>query len=259
MSFRSAIKKHTPWPLHYFYRKLYYAPKDLAAAAGFLFHGTAMPTIFGKRLRLIGEFYKISYRVDCPHTEHELLTIARTVLNLAPSVRGAVVEAGAFHGGSTAKLSLVAQLARRELHVFDSFEGMPVNDEAHGKSIYGREHHFPKGSHAVALDEVRHNVAKYGDIARTKFYKGWFSDTMPLFREPVAAACVNVDLVQSTKDCLRYLYPLTVRGGVIFSQDAHFPWVIALLRDNDFWRKEIGVARPDIPGLGTSKFVAIRK
>lgn len=259
MSLRSAIKRRTPWPLLYLYRKLYYAPKDLPAAARFLFHGTAAPTSFGARLRLIGAFYRISYRVDCPHTEHELLAISRAILNIAPSVRGAIVEAGAFHGGSTAKLSLVARLAGRELHVFDSFEGMPANSETHGRSIYGREHHFSEGSHAVPLEEARYNVATYGDAARTQFHKGWFSETMPAFKEPVAAACVNVDLVQSTKDCLRYLYPLTVAGGVIFSQDAHFPWIISLLRDEAFWRNEVGVTRPDIPGLGASKFVAIRK
>ncbi len=259
MSLRSAIKRHAPWPLLYLYRKLYYLPQDLPAAARLLFRRTATTTTFGARLRLIGAFYKISYCVDCPHTEHELLAISRAILDLAPSTRGAIVEAGAFHGGSTAKLSLVARLAGRELHVFDSFEGMPANAETHGKSIYGREHHFPKGSHAAPLDEVSRNVAKYGDASRTTFHKGWFSDTMLQFKEPVAVACINVDLAQSTKDCLRYLYPLTVRGGIIFSQDAHFPWIIALLRDDAFWQKEIGAARPDIPGLGESKFVAIRK
>jgi len=81
-------------------------------------------------------------------------------MNLAPSQlnarhegrEGAIVEAGSFHGGSTAKLSLVAKWCDRQLHVFDSFAGMPANNEAHGKSIYGREHHFPKGSHAVPFE-----------------------------------------------------------------------------------------------------------
>ncbi len=248
------------WPLLYIYRKLYYAPKDVPAALGFIFHGTKSPTTFGQRLGLVAAFYKISYRVDCPHAEHELIAIGRQILDLGAGVPGAIVEAGSFHGGSTTKLSLVAKLCDRPLHVFDSFEGMPENREAHGKSIYGREHHFPKGSHAVGLDEVRGNVAKYGDVSRTEFHKGFFSDTMPHFREPVAAACVNVDLVQSTRDCFHYLYPLLSPGGIIVSQDAHFPWIIALLRDDAFWRDELGLSRrPEIPGLGTLKFVTVRK
>jgi O-methyltransferase len=258
MSLRSKIKRRLPWWAHYLYRKIYYLPQDLPAALGFVFHGTRSPTAFGARAALIGKFYKISYYVDCPHTEHELITIARRILDLGDAVPGVIVEAGAFHGGSTAKLSLVAALAARDLHVFDSFEGMPANAEAGGKSIYGREHHFPQGSHAVPFDEVKNNVAKYGAPARAHFHKGFFKDTMPQFHERVAVACVNVDLAESTRDCLHYLYPLAAPGGIIFSQDAHFPWIIALLDDDAFWQKEIGVKKPLMEGLGHSKFVAIR-
>jgi O-methyltransferase len=270
MSLRSTIKKHValPWPLLYIYRKVYYAPKDIPAALGFIFHRTKSPTTFGARLALVAKFYKISYYVDCPHTEHEMISIARQILGLgaataATSVRagvlGAIVEAGSFHGGSTAKLSLVAKFCDRQLHVFDSFEGMPENAETHGKSIYGREHHFPKGSHAVPFEEVKNNVARYGDASRTHYHKGFFSDTMPSFHEPVAAACVNVDLVQSTRDCFHYLYPLLSLGGIIISQDAHFPWIIELFNDNAFWEKELGIKKPAMPGLGVLKFVTVRK
>ena len=258
MNLRSYLK--SKWPMLYIYRKIYYAPKDIPAACGFVFRGTKSPTSFGARLTLIVKFYKISYFVDCPHTEHEMIAIARQVLDLGGGVPGALVEAGSFHGGSTAKLSLVAGLCGRQFHVFDSFEGMPSNAEAGGKSIYGREHHFPKGSHAVPFEEVKGNVARWGDASGVHYHKGFFSDTMPSFREAVGGACVNVDLAQSTRDCFRYLWPLLPPGGIIISQDAHFPWIIELLRDDAFWRDELGVAaRPDIPGLGTLKFVTVRK
>ena len=257
MLLRSKIKRYLPWGLLYMYRKIYYLPKDAPAALGFLVHPTQSPTTIGSRLRLIYKFYLISYKVDCPHTEHELLTIARRILNLGARVPGVIVEAGAYHGGSTAKLSLVAQLCGRKLEVFDSFEGMPENHEAYGKSIFGREHRFPKGSHAVSLEEVKRNVGRYGDIGSCAFHKGYFDQSMPSFKEEVAAACINADLLQSTKDCLQYLYPLIQKGGVIFSQDAHFPWIIDLLRDNSFWEHTMGVSKPSMEGLGFSKFVAI--
>ncbi len=258
MSLRSKIKKGLPWPLLYLYRKVYYFPKDAKAAIRLLFHRTKTKTTFGERWDLIKKFYFVSYKVDCPHTENELLTIALDILNISPDVPGVILEAGAFHGGSTAKLSLVARLAGRELLVFDSFEGMPENSERHGQSIFGREHHFPKGSHAVALEEVRGNVAKYGDASRVKFFKGWFKDTLPVSREPIAAACVNVDLKESTRECLKDVFPLIPKGGLFFSQDGHFPWVIELLRDPGFWEGEMGVPRPQMEGLGTSKLVVIR-
>ncbi len=261
MSLRSTIKKHValPWPLLYIYRKAYYAPKDIPAALGFIFSETKSPTTFGVRLALVGKFYKISYYVDCPHTEHEMISITRQILDLGAAVPGAIAEAGSFHGGSTTKLSLVAALCDRQLEVFDSFAGMPANSEEHGKSIYGREHHFPKGSHAVPFEEVKNNVARYGDASRARYHKGFFSDTMPSFHKSVAAACVNVDLVQSTRDCYHYLYPLLSPGGIIISQDAHFPWIIELFNDDAFWEKEIGIKKPAMPGLGTLKFVTVRK
>lgn len=257
MSLRHNIKKITPWPIHYLYRKVYYFPLDLKAALKLLCRGTKTKTTFGERWALIRRFYVISYKVDCPHTENELLTIARDILNIDPAVPGALLEAGAFHGGSTAKLSLVARIAGRDLLVFDSFEGMPENAEAGGRSIFGREHHFPKGSHAVGIDEVKANVGRYGDISRTKFFKGFFKDTLPGLRGPIAAACVNVDLKESTRDCIKYVFPLIPRGGIFFSQDGHFPWIIEFLKDDGFWKGEMGIPRPEMKGLGTSKLVAI--
>ncbi len=258
MSLRHRIKSHTPWPLHYLYRKVYYFPKDFVAACALVFHGTRTGTTFAERAALVRKFYSISYYVDCPHTEHEILTIARRILDLDPGVEGTIIEAGAFHGGSTAKLSLVAKLSHRTLDVFDSFEGMPENREMHGKSIYGREHHFPKGSHAVGLDEVKGNVTRYGVASVARYHKGWFSETMPGFREKIAVVCVNADLVQSTKDCVKNLYPRMERGGIFFSQDGHFPWIISLLKDDAFWEKEVGVKKPPMEGLGASKLVTIR-
>src|SRR5271167_1937894 len=105
MSVQSTIKKHVslPWPVLYIYRKVYYAPKDIPAACGLLFHDTKSPTSFWERLHFIYRSYSISYHVDCPHTEHEIFMIARQILNLGTSVPGTIVEAGSFHGGSTAK------------------------------------------------------------------------------------------------------------------------------------------------------------
>ena len=257
MSLRTTFKKNLPWPFLYLYRKIYYFPKDFSAACGFIFHSTKSPTTFFQRVGFVYQCYRITYFVDCPHTEHEIITVARTILNLGSGVPGVVAEAGAFHGGSTAKFSLVAKLCGRELAVFDSFEGMPVNNEVHGKSIYNREHHFPKGSHAVSLDEVTHNVATYGDSSRTTFYKGWFENTLPTFTKPVALALINADLVGSTKTCLKYFYPLLSKGGIIYSQDAHFPWIIEVLESNTFWQNEMHVQKPKMDDLGSSKLVAI--
>ena len=109
MSLRSTIKKHValPWPLLYIYRKVYYAPKDIPAMFGFIFHGTKSPTTFDSRLALVLKFYKISYYVDCPHTEHEMISITRQILDLgAPNGVGLVKLMGRHSGFIAAYASL---------------------------------------------------------------------------------------------------------------------------------------------------------
>ena len=207
------------------------------------------------------DFLRRFDELKMPNTERRWMLYQLT--RLVKNVPGDTAECGAYRGAGSyliCNANAENQLHQRTHYVFDSFEGMPSNAEAGGKSIYGREHHFPKGSHAVPFEEVKGNVARWGDASRVHYHKGFFSDTMPLFHEAVGAACVNVDLAQSTRDCFRYLWPLLPPGGIIISQDAHFPWIIELLRDDAFWRDELRVAaRPDIPGLGTLKFVTVRK
>ena len=169
------------------------------------------------------------------------------------------MEAGCFKGGSTSKFSIAAKWAGRKLVVFDSFEGIPENDEAHDKNIFGDSIGFKQGVYKGGLDEVRGNIERFGDIDCCEFIKGWFDDSMPGFNRPVAAAYLDVDLASSTYSCLRYLYPLLVPGGKIFSQDGHLPLVIDVFRDEDFWRGELGTDLPRIEGLGERKLIMLTK
>jgi len=212
-----------------------------------------------QRLALVERFYAAGRRIQNAHAVPELLQVARFVLSLDPEVPGCVVEAGSFKGGSAACLSRVARLAARRFVIFDSFEGIPENDEEHGVAMGGNAVAFPKGSYAGALEEVRANIQAHGDLTVCEFRKGWFEDTMPGFREPVAAAYVDVDLVSSTRTCLRELYPQLIPGGRIFSQDGHLPRVRELLEDAAFWRDEVGCEKPEMRGLHESKIVEIVK
>lgn len=197
---------------------------------------------------------RIHANVESAHTQEELLQVLDAILT-GPD--GLVVEAGCWKGASTAKISLACREAGKRLAVFDSFEGLPENDEPHETNIDGHEIHFHAGEYAGALELVKDHVAKYGDPGVCSFHKGWFSDTMPGLREPVSVAYIDVDLVLSTADCLKAIYPLLVPGGVVFSQDGHVPLVVDLLNSDDFWEKEVGVSKPRMTGLGTDKLVRI--
>ena len=176
---------------------------------------------------------------------------------LPRSVRGCVVQAGCYKGGSAAKFSRGAKLAHRQLVLFDSFEGIPPNVEDHRSTSHGEN--FEAESYKGALEEVRANIARYGDLEVCRFVKGWFNDTLPGFKEPVAAIYLDVDLVSSTRVCLKYLYPLLQPGGVLYSQDGHLPLVCRLLDDDQFWEREVGVRKPTIEGLRVSKLIKVVK
>ena len=200
----------------------------------------------------------IHKRVTCAHNPSHALAFIRDMLHVTKNwgveEDGAVfVEAGCFKGGSTAKFSLIADLLKRPLYVFDSFEGLPDNSEDHTLSVMGHsiKGWFSKGNFSGRLDEVKYNIGQYGKLSVCKFFKGWFSDTMPGFKSPVAAAFLDVDLASSTRTCLQYLYPLLMPGGIICSQDGDFPLVIELFKDKSFWDDEMkNYPKPIIQGLG---------
>jgi len=209
--------------------------------------------------QVVRQFNRIHRHVECPHNPSHLLRVATEFLSV--EAEGVFVEAGCFKGGSTSKLSIIAEVAGRSLVVFDSFQGLPPNSEPHsttteGESIAGW---FVEGEFAGALDEVLQNVSEFGAIETCKFIEGWFEDTMPSFDTAVAAAFLDVDLADSTATCLKYIYPLLEPGGVIISQDGDFPLVLEIFTSHRFWEEEVGVERPTLEGVGVDKLLIVRK
>jgi O-methyltransferase len=261
---RAIIKKKAPDSLILLVRmlrepdRIRQNPADIARVIRF-FRQPLNGISVRQKLSLVRALYTISYAVDCPHTEREMLSFITTILATPREAPGCIVEAGCYKGGSTAKFSLAAKLAHRQLVVFDSFEGLPENQERHDRTIFGETPNFQKGRYSGSLNEVRSNVGDYGALDVCRFIKGWFDDTMPAFTEPIAAIYLDVDLVASTKTCLKYLYPLLSPGGYVYSQDGHLPLITQVLEDEEFWRTEVGYPRPSFAGIGAEKLVMARK
>lgn len=232
--------------------------KDIEAILGFLV-SDHRGLSFAHKYAMTRRLRAISRAIDCPHAESEILAFIRSILSLDASTPGCVVESGCYKGGSTAKFSIAAKVARRELVVFDSFEGIPRHSEDHGKNIFGKPVTFAEGEYTGSLEEVTRNVGTYGEGSVCRFIKGWFKDTMPGFKEPIAAIYLDVDLAESTRTCLKYLYPLLRPEGTLYSQDGHLPLVLKVFDDDAFWREEVGCKKPHVQGLGTSKLLKVVK
>jgi O-methyltransferase len=211
------------------------------------------------RARISKEFRRIGRHVASAHTEGELLSVAGRMLALPSDVKGAIVEAGCYQGASTAKLSILAEFLGRKLLVFDSFCGIPPNEEDDGRrSAFGESTRFPAGAFAGSLQLVKQNVTDYGRIDRCQFIEGWFDDTMPQLHTPIACGYLDVDLPSSTATCLRNLYPLLSPGGLLISQDAHLPAVVDVIEDARTW-ESISVAKPRIERTRHKRLLIIHK
>lgn len=233
------------------------ATRDRRAVFSFLSARYPIELPLRERLALVARFVATTDAVRCYHTQSELLVVAEAILGLAGRPNLTVVEAGAGKGASTAKLSLVTARAGGRLHVFDSFRGLPRNDERHTR-LDGSPVAFFAGAFTGRVPTVQKNLERFGAPDVCELHKGWFEETMPGFRMPIDVALLDVDLLASTRTCLVHLFPRVRPGGVVFSQDGHLRAIVELLANDRFWREEVGVAPPLIEGLGTRKLVAIR-
>lgn len=217
-----------------------------------------------EREQIFKSFNQISRQIKCPHNMSHVMTFVIEMMKHSqkyPESNGVFVEAGCFKGGSTAKFSTIAKSLNRKMVIFDSFEGIPSNDEEHQKSIFGYSinNWFKKGAFRGGLEEVQHNVETFGEGSVCEYVKGWFDDTLPDINIDIAGAYIDVDLASSTKTCIKYFYPRLQPGGFLISQDGDFPLVIDVFDDDEFWEQEIGCKKPKIHGLNTSKMLKVYK
>ena len=253
---KHTLRARMPRPLLYAYRL--FSAGDIFAIRDFLF-GASLCATFSERCALLRQVYRITNHVTCGHSQAQLLTAMKAILSMSPEIPGAIIEAGCFKGGGSAKLSLAARQAGRRLYIFDSFEGIPDNTEEHENNIWGGQVKFAKGDYAGALEEVKGNVTKYGAPEVCTFVKGFFDETMPHFQERLSVVYLDVDLVSSTRTCLKTLWPLLAPGGVLFSQDGQLPLVLDLFDDDEFWQRELGTPKPHIHGFKKSQLIWCRK
>lgn len=124
-------------------------------------------------------------------------------------IPGDIAEVGVYRGGS-AKIICAAK-GDRQLHLFDTFEGLPKVDEV--DAVWP----FYEGKFAASFEDVR----KYlDDEQNVFFYKGIFPETSgPVSDRSFSLVNLDVDTYESTRQCLRFFYDRMSRGGIIISHD----------------------------------------
>lgn len=123
-------------------------------------------------------------------------------------VPGAIAEVGVFKGGSARLITEI--MGDKKLYLFDTYEGLPAIAKIDEGYFY--EGQFPTDFEKVKSLFVGKNV---------ELAKGLFPQETgkTVENERFSLVHLDVDLYESTRDCLEFFYPRMNRGGVIISHD----------------------------------------
>jgi hypothetical protein len=131
---------------------------------------------------------------------------------------------------AVARTLIAAGDTSRDLHLFDTYEGMPPpserdtrrRDERTAAELLAEESPENSMVWAVAtLDDVQDGMGKVGYPGeRVHFVKGKVEDTIPEHApEQISILRLDTDWYESTKHELEHLYPRLASGGVLLLDD----------------------------------------
>ncbi|HEU5320372.1 MAG TPA: TylF/MycF/NovP-related O-methyltransferase [Methylomirabilota bacterium] len=128
-------------------------------------------------------------------------------------VPGDVVEVGCYRGVTSQLLRRVIDALDRgrELHVYDSFRGLPRPGRRDGRLV--------TGDFAASPARLREGFRRRG-LRAPRVHAGWFADTLPRHLPPrICFAYLDADLEASTATALRHLYPRLSPSGLLLVDD----------------------------------------
>jgi O-methyltransferase len=166
-------------------------------------------------------------------------------------VPGEIVESGVWRGGSmqAAALTLLeSHDTERELHLFDTFQGMPppsdldvrYKDGRTAKELMQTSDKDARIWAIAGLDDVKQGMATTGYPSEKIFYhEGRVEETIP-DRAPdqIALLRLDTDWYESTRHELSHLYDRLSPGGVLIIDDYQY-WE-GSYRATDEWLHETG-------------------
>lgn len=123
-------------------------------------------------------------------------------------IKGVVYECGVCCGGSSLMISAALDGMKR-FRMFDSFEGLP--------EVCEYDNHHKKGDFRNIRTEGLDSILK--NRKNISIHKGWIPESFSGLNETISFAHLDVDIYQSYKDCLEFIYPKLNGGGIIICDD----------------------------------------
>jgi O-methyltransferase len=172
------------------------------------------------------------YTMTAPEKLFALILATRYVVD--HGIDGSIVECGVWRGGSmhaVARTLLARGVTDRDLHLFDTFAGMPPpadEDRRHdGTPAAELLTKNPKTASvwAVAsLEDVRAGMQQTGyPSQRVHYHPGLVEETIPVEApDRIAILRLDTDWYESTRHELDHLYDRVPSGGVVVFDDYGF-------------------------------------
>ncbi len=180
---------------------------------------------------MLGRYPIISDQITKLELRHILQCLEGT---LAAQVPGDVVEMGCFVGTASLFLqrTLVAQAPAKQLHVYDSFQGLPPKTEP-DSSPAGEQ--FAAGE-LRASKQTLIKQFKHASLPLPVIHKAWFGElTDQDMPASVAFAFLDGDFYESIQDSLHVVWPRLAPGAVVVVDDYQSEALPGVKRAVDQW------------------------
>lgn len=179
----------------------------------------------------VRDFKRVSEQVD--YTELEaLITSLDSVLS--KSVVGDIVEFGCYEGTTSLFIArlLKERRSNKQLHVYDSFEGLPPKTKA-DSSPAGEQ--FTAGALRASKQQFIKNFKQTG-LRLPIIHKTWFADITPDdVPEAICFAFLDGDFYESIGDSLRCIQNRLAPGAVLVVDDYQAEALPGARRAVDEW------------------------
>ena len=153
---------------------------------------------------LIDNMITIEAAINIYHLLHQVILL---------KIPGDVVELGCFKGTTSILIQKTLDQFNcdKELHVYDSFKGLPKKSK--------EDLSFSQGFLKTQKESLIDNFKNY-NVKLPKIHEGWFKDTLPSeLPKKICFAHLDGDFYSSTKESLLYVYSNLSKGAIVVIDD----------------------------------------
>lgn len=193
----------------------------------------------------LNDFFRQSLNTQM-ETILDLCQIVHSFLEVQ-ELEGDIVEFGCFQGHVSKILQLISP--DKSVHVYDSFEGLPIRSEVDNNTAFA-------GMMSTSVESLIENFSN-DKIPLPQIHQSWFEDLLQDdIPEKISFAYLDGDLYESIKCSLNLIYDNVIKQGIIMIDDYGNEWKGVKIAVDEFFSN-----KPETVKImaGTYKAVVVKQ